>query len=531
MAKGTQPAARVAETPIDGAGVALQDSGAEASHFVVFDIADGQFAFPLNAVAEIVRIPRLAQMPLGPRSLLGLANLHGAVVPIVGLRGLLSSPESPLNDNMRVIVIDRGSPVGFVVDRIVNLAAVAPNRVENDDARAGGVDPGLLDGIIKGAEGASIIKILNPDRLLRDEFGQLGAPLQRIATGASVSLGAASAATIALERRVSLVSFELGNQEYAFPLERVREIIQLPNQVSEVARSENAVLGVVTLRDSLLPLVSLRALLGLPVESGQDEPGKVVVLPMGQGAVGVVADRTREILHVDPAMIEPAPSLLTRGDGDAEITSICRLDNGKRLVAVLSPDHLFRSDLVRRVLSEQGSKSTASANQTDGSAMSDEQFVIFRLGEQEFGLPIAAVDEIARPPEQVARLPKAPAFVDGVMSLRGTAVPIVDLRRRFDIAAKDSSSNQRILVLAIGGGKTGFMVDSVTEVMKIPADAIRPAPEVSAEQMRLIGRVANLDAPDRMILLVDPAQLLDRLEADVLAKFDRGDTAQAAKIS
>lgn len=65
--------------------------------------------------------------------------------------------------------------------------------------------------------------------------------------------------------------------------------------------------------------------------------------------------------------------------------------------------------------------------------------------------------------------------------------------------------------------------------MKVPADAIRPAPEVSAEQMRLIGRVANLDDQGRMILLVDPAQLVDRVEADVLTKFDRSDFELASK--
>jgi purine-binding chemotaxis protein CheW len=278
------------------------------------------------------------------------------------------------------------------------------------------------------------------------------------------------------------------------------------------------VLGVVTLRDRLLPLVSLRALLGLPADGKREDPGKVVVLPMGSGAVGVVADRTREILHVDPGDIDPAPSLLTRGEGEAEITSICRLDHGKRLIALLSPDRLFRSDLVRRVLSEQ---SPGDAGLEMDVAMSEEQFVIFRLADQEYGLPIAAVDEIARPPEQIARLPKAPAFVDGVMNLRGVVMPIVDLRRRFDIASTGPVGSQRILVLALDGGKTGFMVDGVSEVMKIPEGAIRAAPELSTDQMRLVGRVANLDAQDRMILLVDPAQLLDRIEADVLAKFDR----------
>ena len=59
--------------------------------------------------------------------------------------------------------------------------------------------------------------------------------------------------------------------------------------------------------------------------------------------------------------------------------------------------------------------------------MADEQFVIFRLGNQEYGLPIGAVDEIARPPDHITRLPKAPAFIDGVINLRGIVVPIVDL--------------------------------------------------------------------------------------------------------
>ena len=334
-----------------------------------------------------------------------------------------------------------------------------------------------------------------------------------------------------LRSRHLMVSFELGAQEYALPLDRVREIIPLPDQVSEIPRSETAVLGVVTLRDRLLPLVSLRALLGLPSDPHREERGKVVVLSMGSGAVGMVADRTREIIRIAPGLIDPAPALLTRGAGDAEITSICRLDHGKRLVAVLSPDRLFRSDLVRRVLSEQGDGSGDLELPTDGSAMAEEQFVIFRLGDQEYGLPVAAVDEIARPPDHVSRLPRAPAFIDGVMNLRGSVVPIVDLRRRFEVAPKELGNARRILVLALGGGKTGFMVDGVSEVMRVPLDAIRPAPELSPEQMRLISRVANLDAEGRIILLVDPAQLLDQVEADVLAKFDRAGLDHASKAS
>jgi purine-binding chemotaxis protein CheW len=254
----------------------------------------------------------------------------------------------------------------------------------------------------------------------------------------------------------------------------------------------------------------------------RQQRAKVVVVSLGDGVVGVVVDATREIVRVDPDVIDPAPALLTRGEGEAEISSICRLDNGRRLIALLSPDHLFRSELVRRILAEQGSAAEP-GSQAEASAMAYEQFIIFRLGNQDYGIPIAAVSEIARPPEHITRLPKAPAFIDGVINLRGSVVPVVDLRRRFDLGAREHAASQRILILAIGEVIAGFLVDSVAEVMKAPIDAIRPAPELSQDQMRLISRVINLEAEERLILLVDPAQLLDQVETDVLARFNRSE--------
>jgi purine-binding chemotaxis protein CheW len=532
MAKRSQHAAAPGEPAAEDVGaIAATRAAAADQHLVVFRIADHRFGFRLDDVGEIIRVPRLVHMPLGPRSLAGLTNLRGEVLPVVSLRRLLSIPEAPQDVAARVIVLDGDGRVGFIVDGIDNLASVPAHRMEPGDAGAGGVDPGVLAGVVRGAEGEDTVKVFNPQRLLRDEFAKLGVAGGRGATRMSVAVVAVGPAAVETRHRSSFVSFALGEQEYALPLDRVREIIPLPGHVAEIPRSETAVLGVVTLRDCLLPVVSLRALLCLPSDGQRSERGKVVVVSLGHGAVGLVVDATREILRVDPGLIDPAPTLLTRGAGEAEITSICRLDNGKRLVAVLSPDRLFRSELVRRVISEQAVENASPEQQNRGNAMAEEQFVIFRLGGQEYGMPIAAVEEIARPPERVTRLPKAPSFIDGMMNLRGIVVPIVDLRRRFDVASKEPGTAERVLVLAIGGGKTGFLVDSVSEVLKVPTDAIHPAPELSAEQMRLIGRVANLDAQSRMILLIDPGQLLDRVEADMLKKFDRSSSQPAPKAS
>jgi purine-binding chemotaxis protein CheW len=126
----------------------------------------------------------------------------------------------------------------------------------------------------------------------------------------------------------------------------------------------------------------------------------------------------------------------------------------------------------------------------------------------------------------LTRVPKAPAFIEGVMNLRGAIIPVVDQRRRFDLPAAPPSSRQRIIVITLDGLRAGFLVDAASELVKIPSAAIGPAPELSDEQVRLISRVANLQ--DRMILIVDAPQLLDRRELGLLQQMGHPEAEPAA---
>jgi purine-binding chemotaxis protein CheW len=498
------------------------------AHFVVVRVGEEKLGFDLAAVSEIVRVQNLAHMPLAPKSLLGLANMRGTVLPVISLRRLLRFPDAPIDDAARIVVINRGSPVGFVVDRVEALLEIPAAQLTVDRAGAGVLDPDMLDGVVKGEEGTTTIKIVSPERMLRGEFDRIGVSASRAEGNASATSKAVATAA-APSKSATLVSFDMGGQEYALPLERVNEIVSMPAHVSEIAGPESAVLGVITLRNRLLPLVSLRALLGLAPRSDGEERGKIIIVSMGNTSVGVVADRTREILRIDLAAIDPAPALLTRGTGDAEIESICRLEGGERLVAVLSPDRLFRSELVSRILSQASNDNVETEATSNG--MSDEKFIVFRLGIQEYGMPISAVVEVTRAPDRMTRMPKAPAFIEGVINLRGTVLPIVDLRRRFEIASHETSHARRILVIAVGGTPTGFIVDAVSELLSVPPDAIQPAPELSPEQMRLIGRVANLNDGARIILLVDPRELLDEGEASDVAALASTASSQRSSIS
>jgi purine-binding chemotaxis protein CheW len=122
-------------------------------------------------------------------------------------------------------------------------------------------------------------------------------------------------------------------------------------------------------------------------------------------------------------------------------------------------------------------KSVESREADDG-LDDDEQVVIFRLDKEEFGAPIASVQEIVRVPKDLIRVPKAPSFVEGVINLRGTVLPVIDLRLRLGLKQVERSDRQRIMVFLISDVRTGFIVDQVAEVLKIPKAAIEPAPQL-----------------------------------------------------
>ena len=166
------------------------------------------------------------------------------------------------------------------------------------------------------------------------------------------------------------------------------------------------------------------------------------------------------------------------------------------------------------------SDSNLAGNDGQGQALDDdEQVVVFRLGKEEFGVSIDSVQEIVRVPEQLTHVPKAPSFVEGVINLRGVVLPVIDLRRRLGLPTVERSDRQRVMVFLINGMRTGFIVDLVTEVLKIQKNAIESAPHLSSEQAVLLARMANLEQQKRMLQLIDPTHLVAEQELSSLASL------------
>ena len=92
--------------------------------YVTFYVEKESFAFPLASVLEIIRVPETVKVPMSPKSLVGLANLRGSVLPVLDLRQILAFPQTDYSDSTRVVVTDVGTPVGLVVDRVAQVLNV-----------------------------------------------------------------------------------------------------------------------------------------------------------------------------------------------------------------------------------------------------------------------------------------------------------------------------------------------------------------------------------------------------------------------
>ena len=494
----------------------LEEMASDKRQFVTFISGGEVFAVDMAPVQEIIRLPEVVRVPLAPPALDGLSNLRGKVLPIISLRRIFGFPEQDHDDATRAVVVDVGQPLGFVVDRVSSVVGVEPGQIEDVSALRSTVDTDLLCGLIKGVGGHAMIMVLDFEKLVAREFAHIAGITKDLGLPASVSSAARDEAPASDE--LQLVSFNVAEQEYAIAIEDVQEIVQVPETIIHVPHAASHVIGVMTLRNRLLPLVSLRRMFDLP-DQPLDDRSRIVVLALGQASVGVAVDGVSEVLRVAKTFVDAMPALLAREAGMADIAEICRLDQGKRLVSIITVRHLFDHSAIKEALhtvsDSQHPTGTQTANR-DEHLDDDEQVVVFRLDKEEFGVPIHSVQEIVRVPDELIHVPRAPAFVEGVINLRGSVLPVIDLRLRLGLPRVQRSDRQRIMVFLIGEVRTGFIVDQVAEVLKIPKAMIEPSPRLSSGQGQLLSRMANMEQQKRMVQLLEPAYLV---EGEELAKL------------
>jgi purine-binding chemotaxis protein CheW len=147
-----------------------------------------------------------------------------------------------------------------------------------------------------------------------------------------------------------------------------------------------------------------------------------------------------------------------------------------------------------------------------------QQLVSFRIGSEEFGVDILMVQEIIRL-TTITPIPNASRSILGMINLRGRIIPVVDLRWLLRIQGGESGEGRkkaRILIIELGGYVTGFVVDSVSEVMKVPVAEIEPAPSLVASSISSAYISGVIKRPQRLIILLDFKHILKPQETKEL---------------
>jgi purine-binding chemotaxis protein CheW len=209
-----------------------QSVAAGSRRFLTFRVGKRIYALPAEWVTEVIRIPMVARVPQAPKALLGVANLRGAVLPLVSLRLLLGMDESAAS---RAIVCDDGAPVAIAVDAVDALITVESSRVETKLAELSLELGERLKGVFSLGEGRGAAKILDVQSLLSLAFAQRGRPLRQSVAGNAITTRRNLEPAV---ERDTFITFDVAGQEFALDLGAVQEIISLPDRTAALPGCE-----------------------------------------------------------------------------------------------------------------------------------------------------------------------------------------------------------------------------------------------------------------------------------------------------
>jgi chemotaxis signal transduction protein len=244
------------------------------------------------------------------------------------------------------------------------------------------------------------------------------------------------------------------------------------------------------------------------------EDQRLIVVQAHGSLLALLVDKVREVLNMPKRQIDPPPQNLSE-TRNVELSGIAKLENGKRLIMLLDADNLIKDQELQKLgaVATDSAANEAQKHQVGGASASlgEQQFVTFRLGDGEYGVPIAKIQEIDRA-SKMTRVPRTAEYVDGITNLRGEVVPVINARKRFNLPQKEADERTRVIIMELGGVKTGLLVDSVREVLNLASKDIAPPPASLSTTIdrQYISGIGKVDGDKRMIVLLDVEKILQR---------------------
>ena len=435
-------------------------------------LGDIEFGLNINAVQEIVRLPRITPVPRAPSYVEGVANLRGNVLPIINSRARFGMAPAENVENNRVVVVElNGTPTGMIVDAVREVMHVSRKDVEEAPPAVHSMDGRFLRGILKLDSGQRLVMLLDHDAVI--ELDQ--SLVQTEATHSQATRvgreGTASAA--ATDESEQLITFRLGDEEYGISIMDVQEIIRVPH-ISQVPNAPPGVIGIASLRNRVLPVIDLRTKFGF--QARREESDAFC------NQVRAFEALLRELVAQLEEAAEaggPVDRAWLQAHRDFERWQETYTTSDRLVVSLLAPlkeAHREMAEASRRVLAR------AEARDVEGMRRELQTGVL---------------------PAQVRLSVLFEKLYQGVARCE----------------------DERCLVVNVGSRSLALRVDAVNQVLQAPRSTVESTPHLVAGQgagRDQIRGIAKLDQGKRLIMLLAVDKLVSQAELTALGQVEAG---------
>ena len=483
-----------------------------SGQLVTFTLDGVEFGLDIDRVQEITPRTDITHVPGSPSFVLGVVNLRGSIIPVLDSRQRFHLPPKAPTDKTRIIILGlAGQPTGFMVDSVAEVVKLDDFTLRDTPPLVAGVRSDYLAGMVTA--GNRLITLIDLEKILdSSEFGERELLVEANTGNNTFVSGATETVLDEAEEELPYVTFTLGRESFGINLKMVEEIIEIPT-ITKVPDAPPYVLGVICLRDQVLPLLDFIQLLHVEPSADPVAGDMVILLSFGAAKLGIVVDGIQEIIRIKDEDILPPPQTLSEREAADLEGVVLRSD---RMVSLLKVLDIITGEDQAKIAAMSTSLITHAAEDIQASSH-ELPLVVFRLGAESYSLRLMEVREIIMV-TNITPVPRAPSFIEGVLNLRGEVMPVIDLRERFGLPRQAATSLSRIVITPIGGVSTGLVVDSVEEVKSVDLRRLEEPPKVtSVGANAFIEKVARTEGA--VVFLLNVQRLLTDVEGHQLQAF------------
>lgn len=510
-----------------------------SEQIVTFHINNEQLGINIELVQEIIKPPKIHSIPHAPDCVKGMTYLRGNVLPVIDLRIRLGVESIDFTSTTRVLIMNiKGTLCGLIVDAVSEVVDLSCCELEESPENIFGIEGSLLSYVAKLKDSDSVILLLSTEKILSNI--DLSHELE----------GHICADHEKREKKDThqddyeqFVAFKVGAEECALSILGVKEIIRF-SDVTPIHQAAEYILGLMYLREKLIPVIDLRVLLGqkslddeleeeyegrlaclneeaedyekkrtvLDQEFSEDKALKqymrrIIVISVNNIHVGVLVDSVSQVLNINNNLIEGPPPIIT-GKRLNGLNGVAKLDKGERIIVLLEVKNLLDNEDFLTIENSTEELSLVEEEVVQAQVDEEMQMVCFKVGEEEYSFDIQSVQEIIRQVD-ITQVPHTKSYMKGIINLRGSVSPVVSMRERFGICDERDGEQSRIIIIKDEGQSIGLIVDSVTGVVRLSTSLLEDSSKsVSLTKDKFVKSMAKLQEGKRLIGLLDSNKIL-----------------------